>query len=243
MKIRATGSISLLICVVTCFSQESGDMGKSTARTPIPIYITPFYDSDGLKIEVGEHSKKLKDADAKSAMKLSTALKKEKDKLRAEAMNVLAIRLYDLGYKDEAVYWFYTAQYKGRQFAVLADQKKLGSIGSPGFELDQAQNAFFELVGPDINGYALGNTVALAAVIARVQKENATVGDVRAIYPGVAFIAKTQWPAKNADLNSGLGKLGASILAQKDATNQQRIQNGTAARFSQLKSTPFPGGY
>jgi hypothetical protein len=170
-------------------------------------------------------------------------MKKEWQRLSFVELYVTAIRLYDAGYRDEATYWFYTAQYKGRQFAVLTDQKKLGSIGSPGFELDQAQNAFFELTGPDINGYAFGNVDALAAVIARVQKENRTVGDVQTVYPSVAFITKTQWQAKNADLNSGLGKLGASILAQKDEMKQQRAQNGTGARFARLKSAPFPGGY
>ena len=67
---------------------------------------------------------------------------------------VAAIRLYDLGYRKEAIYWFYSAQYRGRQFGVLLDQTKMGSIGSPGFELLHAQNAFYQLVGPYINGYA-----------------------------------------------------------------------------------------
>ena len=83
------------------------------------INVTPYYDSNGPKVSVGEHSKKLANADAKSISQLSADLKKEKDKLRAEVMYVTAIRLYDLGQKDEAVYWFYTAQYRARTRVVL----------------------------------------------------------------------------------------------------------------------------
>src|SRR5207244_10164755 len=79
-----------------------------------------------------------------------------------------AIRLYDLGYRKESVYWFYSAQYLGRQFGVLLDQTKMGSIGSPGFELLHAQNAFYQLVGPYINGYAFGDMDGLVKIVERV---------------------------------------------------------------------------
>ena len=75
-------------------------------------------------------------------------MKQDWDRLTFPELYVAAIRLYDLGYRKEAVYWFYSAQYRGRQFGVLLDQTKMGSIGSPGFELLHAQNAFYQLVGP-----------------------------------------------------------------------------------------------
>ena len=51
------------------------------------------------------------------------SMKKEWQRLSFVELYVTAIRLYDAGYRDEATYWFYTAQYKGRQFAVLTDQR------------------------------------------------------------------------------------------------------------------------
>ena len=50
----------------------------------------------------------------------------------------------------------------------------MGSIGDPGFELFQAQNAFQQLVGPYINGYAFGDIDQLVPIIERVQKERKT---------------------------------------------------------------------
>lgn len=63
----------------------------------------------------------------------------------------------------------------------------MGSMGDPGFELFQAQNAFQQLVGPYINGYAFGDIDQLVPIIERVQKEGKTVPDLTKIYPRVAF--------------------------------------------------------
>ena len=71
-------------------------------------------------------------------------------------MYVAAIRLYDLGHKDEAVYWFYTAQYRARVFTSILDKENVGTIGSEAFELKQAYASFNQLAGEYINGYAFG---------------------------------------------------------------------------------------
>ncbi|MGB9652694.1 MAG: hypothetical protein WCB01_12915, partial [Candidatus Cybelea sp.] len=137
---------------------------------------------------------------------------------------------------------FYTAQYRGRLFALLVDQKRLGSVGDRGFELYHAQQAFFELVGPNINGFAFGDLDSVIAIVRRVQKESKTVPNMQTMYPGVNFLHRSQWEGINADLNAGLGKLTAQLTGQKNEIKQQREQNGTAARFSHLTSRRFPGG-
>jgi hypothetical protein len=208
----------------------------------INAYVTPYYNSAGPLIRIGKYSAGLASKKQNEFVATIRAMKKEWKQLSFVELYVGAICLYDAGYRNEATYWFYSAQYKGRQFALLADPKKLGGMGSPGFELSQAQDAFFALVGPDLNGYAFGNVDAVAVIMRRVQSENTTVADLPAIYPGVAFIDKTRWRQKNANLNSGLGTLASSVVAQKDQMRQQRLQNGTDARFSHLTSLQFPGG-
>jgi hypothetical protein len=47
----------------------------------------------------------------------------------------------------------------------MIDQEKMGSIGNAGFELFQAQNAFQQLVGPYINGYAFGDIDQLIPIV------------------------------------------------------------------------------
>jgi hypothetical protein len=208
----------------------------------INAYVTPYYESAGPLIRIGKYSAGLASKKQNEFVATIRAMTKEWKQLSFVELYVGAICLYDAGYRNEATYWFYSAQYKGRQFALLADPKRFGGMGSPGFELSQAQGAFFALVGPDVNGYAFGNVDAVAVIMRRVQSENATVADLPAIYPGVAFIDKTRWPQKNANLNSGLGTLASSVVAQKDQMREQLLQNGTEARFSHLTSLQFPGG-
>ena len=122
----------------------------------IDAYITPYYDSKGSEVKVGRFSSGLASAKEDDFLATIAAMKKDWDRLTFPELYVAAIRLYDLGYRKESVYWFYSAQYRGRQFGVLLDQTKMGGIGSPGFELLHAQNAFYQLVGTYIKGYAFG---------------------------------------------------------------------------------------
>src|SRR5438034_9219574 len=137
----------------------------------IDAYVTPYYDSKGPEVKVGRFSSGLASAKEDDFLVTIAQMKKDWDRLTFPELYVAAIRLYDLGYRKEAVYWFYTAQYRGRQFGILLDQSKMGSIGSPGFELLQAQNAFFQSVGPYITGYAFGDMNGLGTAGARVQQD------------------------------------------------------------------------
>jgi hypothetical protein len=164
------------------------------------------------------------------------------DTLNFPEMYVAAIRLYDLGFRKESIYWFYSAQYRGRLLATLIDQEKMGSIGDPGFELVQVQNAFQQLVGPYINGYAFGDIDQLIPIIERVQKEGKAVPDLTKIYPNVTFKKKPEWDAGNNGLNEGLTKLLMTLKDQKASIKQQRIERGMEAKFSKLPSKELKKG-
>jgi hypothetical protein len=92
--------ITVISFLVVAAAQEGGEKQKDADRSAMPIYVTPFYDSKGLKVSVGDNSKKLASADARSILEVSKELNKDKDKLRAETMYIAAVRLYDLGHKS-----------------------------------------------------------------------------------------------------------------------------------------------
>lgn len=207
----------------------------------IDAYVSPYYNSRGPVVHVAPYSLGLASSNQQQFVATIARMQKNWRSLNFVELYVAAIRLYDLGYRNDATYWFYTAQYAGRLFALTADPKKLGGMGSPGFELIQAQNAFFQLAGPDINGWAFGNVDGVIAVIRRVQKENQRVPNLHAIYPGVAFIEAKEWKTKNYGLNAGLGQLAEQLKSQKNAIAQQRAQNGAASRFAHLTSKQLPG--
>ena len=202
----------------------------------IDVYVTPYYNSKGPSVSIGRFSSGLAAAKEDEFLATIGRMKKDWDELTFPELYVAAIRLYDFGYRKEAVYWFYSAQYRGRQFGVLLDQSEMGSIGSAGFELLQAQNAFFQLVGPYINGYAFGDTDALMKVVERVQKDGRRIPDLQTIYPGVTFKSKSDWESANSDLANGISKPISMLEEKKDDIRRQRIQQGIEEKFSKLTS-------
>jgi hypothetical protein len=208
----------------------------------IDVYITPYYNSKGPAIEVGPFSNGLAAKNEPEFVATIAKMKKSWDTLNFAETYVAAIRLYDLGFRKESIYWFYSAQYRGRLFASLIDRDKMGSIGDPGFELFHAQNAFQQLVGPYVNGYAFGDLDQLVPIIERVQKEGKTVPDLTKIYPYVAFKPKSEWDAGNKALNEGMTKLLITLKNEKASIKQQRIERGMEAKFGKLTSKELPKG-
>src|SRR5437773_9460183 len=146
---------ALYVASVAWFPLEAAESVSDASH--IDVYVTPYYNSKGPSVSVGRFSSGLASTKEDEFLGTIARMKNDWDQLTFPELYVAAIRLYDLGYRKEAVYWFYTAQYRGRQFGVLLDQTKMGSIGSPGFELLHAQNAFYQLVGTYINSDGFGD--------------------------------------------------------------------------------------
>ena len=217
---------------------------KAAAReinpSHIDVYVTPYYNSKGPAVSVGRFSSGLASAKLDEFLTTIVEMKKDWDRLTFPELYVAAIRLYDLGYRKEAVYWFYSAQYRGRQFGLLLDQTKMGSIGSPGFELLHAQNAFYQLVGSYINGYAFGDIDGLVKIVERVQKEGRRIPDLQVAYPGVTFKSQSEWMSANTDLADGMNQLISTLKEKKDEIRRQRIERGMEEKFSKLTSKELP---
>lgn len=230
----ALGAACTLLPAASTAADDPGTVGG---------YVTPFYDSSGPKIQVGQFSAGLGSKNPAAFVATIRRMKSQFGTLTFAELYVAAIRLYDQGYRNEGVYWFYCAQYQGRLFGSLVDQDKMGSMGSPGFELYHAQDAFFQIAGPTINGYAFGHLDELVKIIQQVRAVNKNVPNMQAIYHGVTFIPRAQWADHNAKVASGLGDLAQQIESQKGQIQQQRAKNGTQARFEHVTSRQFPGGF
>src|SRR5207244_2405594 len=156
-------SLSFLLVIVFfgCANLTVGQTINDPAR--IEVYVTPYYNSKGPTINVGSFSKGLGANTEPEFVATIARMKQSWDTLSFPETYVAAIRLYDLGFRKESIYW--------RLLATLVDREKMGSIGDPGFELVHAQNAFQQLVGPYINGYAFGDVDQLVPIIEKVQME------------------------------------------------------------------------
>ena len=180
---RVFAVLSAVFCLVSC-NNESKRM---------PIYVEPWYNSEPLTIQVGKFSDVLKSEDVKKLQSTADVIRAEIDNTPIETLYVLAIRFYDLGQKDDAVYWFYTAQFRRNLYARMIEN--VGGVGEPAFECRQAQLVFNKLSGKWINGYAGGVPDKWLEILAQVINEGRKSGYVGLAYPKLTFKPETEQAA------------------------------------------------
>jgi hypothetical protein len=204
---------------------------KKNDMKPMPIFVTPFYSSQGPQISVGVFSQRLAAADAATIKDVTQDMKKQWDALPVEAMYVASIRLYDLGHKDDAVYWFYSAQYRARLFAAIVPDASPANGGSA-FEAESAHASFQQLAGDYINGYAFGDIPKLRSAIEQVLGDNDQgLPDFTRIYPGVTFISSQGWADKRKETATGLSQFVDWIDQHAEEIKARRKASGLEGKY------------
>ncbi|MDR0659838.1 MAG: hypothetical protein LBG19_03340 [Prevotellaceae bacterium] len=141
------------------------------------IYVEPFYNSKPFKIAVGEYSAKLTTNSKVGTRSVANEIKERIDEVIIETLFVLPIRLYDLGLKDEASYWYYAARLRKNIFIRMEDRATYRS------NMGDYLQAFKRLSGQWINGYSYGNPDKLAAILEQVVEDNRNMAYIRKAYP------------------------------------------------------------
>ena len=119
----------------------------------VEIYVQPYYASatqpDGHpQVHVGDaFDALLASNDPADIRKARDLVQAKPDFVSPMTLMVLAIRLYDVGLRDDAVFWFYVAKDRYVSLLGVVDEDALG--GAP-----DAVRAFASLAGPVINSYA-----------------------------------------------------------------------------------------
>jgi hypothetical protein len=120
----------------------------------IPIYVEPFYaaaqDGGTPRVAVGQQFDRLLASDKREdILAVRDLIVQRPGVVTPMTMMVLAIRLYDAGLRDDAVFWFYVAK---DRYIVLSEvvRPKAPQLA----QADAAIKSFVTLAGPFINGYA-----------------------------------------------------------------------------------------
>ena len=127
--------------------------------------------------------------------------------LPPDSLYMLAGRLFAAGRRDEAVVWFYIAQLRVRfRLAVAPDLKPDGEPAVYG--------ALFEMIGPEINGWAFGDIDSLAAHMQEALDWDSSHAN--------AFTPKAGHAAELEEVRSGLVAFRANVLARKEELRRDR---------------------
>lgn len=195
----------------------------------MPIYVLPWYNSEPLTIQVGKFSEKLKTEDVQQLQIIADEINKEIDHTSIETLYVLAIRFYDLGQKEEAIYWFYTARFRQLLYAKMVEN--VGGIGESAFEFKQAQNAFRQLAGEYINGYAGGIPDRLIEIISKVSDEGISCGYIGLAYPNLSFKPYQEQAVVARRISISFLELKQYIIDNREYISKTRKEQGIEGKY------------
>lgn len=147
------------------------------------VSVSPFYSWKPFSVNVGEISERLKSNDATVLKSISEDFKQIKNEAPIETLYILAIRLYDLGEKDLATYWFYTAQMRASVFIGMLESPDMGY----GRSYKAAFNSFSKDAGKYINGHAFGDIPKARDIMIQVIVESGDMKPFNQLYPKVTF--------------------------------------------------------
>ncbi|MFO1397657.1 MAG: hypothetical protein U1F48_11400 [Burkholderiales bacterium] len=134
----------------------------------IDIYVTPYYeaarDPGGTpEVAVGKTFDALLASNRREDIVKARELIAQGNALVTPmTLMVLAIRLYDTGLRDDAVFWFYAAKDRYATLAGVADMRAPSLA-----QVEDATRNFATLAGPVINGYAFCNLANQQKIAAR----------------------------------------------------------------------------
>jgi len=121
----------------------------------IGVYVQPFYEAgrtpgEPPHVAVGQQFNELLGSNRRENILAARDLIVAKPAVVTPmAMMVLAIRFYDVGLRDDAVFWFYVAK---ERYIVMSE---VLDVKTPALaQADDAVRSFATLAGPVINGYA-----------------------------------------------------------------------------------------
>lgn len=140
------------LALATAFAHAAGD--EPIRR--IDVYVSPYYaaasDANSApQVSVGgaPFDQLLASTRREDILAARDRIQAEPDVITPMTLMVLAIRLYDVGERDDAVFWFYVAKHRYTTLAHSAD------VNAPALrEAHSAVVAFSNLAGPYINSYA-----------------------------------------------------------------------------------------
>ena len=150
MKPRSAVLVALTLALLSAAAQADDVRVKRIAIQVDPYY-TAAPDAEGTpRVQVAtRYDRLLASVNPGDIARARDLIENENDGITPMTMMVLAIRLYDVGLRDDAVFWYYAARNRFVTAMRVADLKSrdLGNV-------EQAMKDFVYLAGPAINGYA-----------------------------------------------------------------------------------------
>jgi hypothetical protein len=160
--------MKLIVLVALCAPLLAAAAQAAEPVKQIGVYVEPYYRAarapgEAPQVKVGSrYDALLMSSQRDDIFKARDAMLADARLVTPMALMALAVRLYDVGERDEAVFWFYAA--KDRMLILM---EVAASNAAPIAQAVEAVRAFSTLAGPVINGYAFCDLQNQQAIRAR----------------------------------------------------------------------------
>jgi hypothetical protein len=133
----------------------------------IGIDVQPYYEAarergGTPRVAVGRSFDALASNRREDILAVRDAIVRDPKRVTPMTLMVLAIRLYDVGLRDDSVFWFYAAK---DRYLTLSEVVDVGAGGLA--QVEDAVRSFSTLAGPIINGYAFCDVANQQAIRAK----------------------------------------------------------------------------
>jgi hypothetical protein len=167
-------------------------------RERMSVVVTPFYDANLDKpfpiVDVGTHSRILSEGTRGDVCALANDLKKPDlaRRLSVELMYVLSIRLFDMGEKDKALFWYYAARFRSKLFYKMLQRQPSLAAFTPQFEVTSAHDAFLALVAPHVLEISSLDVDRVSKASHQAEVWSAHDVEFKTVYSGIKYRPKEQ---------------------------------------------------
>jgi len=189
----------------------------------VGIYVQPYYESalepgGTPRVAVGRSFDGLASNKREDILAIRDRIVAEPKLVTPMTLMVLAIRLYDVGLRDDAVFWFYAAKDRYLTLSGVVD------VGAGGLaQVEDAVRSFSTLAGPIINGYAFCDIANQQAIRARALdwvEQNP-----------YAAIFMERFPAKTGDRQQALAEAVALMRSNAAKERAYLLDAANAAKY------------
>ena len=189
----------------------------------VGIYVQPYYESASApggtpRVAVGRSFDGLASNKREDILAIRDRIAAEPKLVTPMTLMVLAIRFYDVGLRDDAVFWFYAAK---DRYLTLSEVVDVAAGGLA--QVEDAVRSFSTLAGPIINGYAFCDIANQQAIRARA------LDWVEQNPYGAIFMDRL--PAKQSDRAQALAKAVALMRASAAKERAYLQDAANAAKF------------
>lgn len=192
----------LLLLAAPGFAQTVVDPVKRARIRVDPFYQAARHPDDPPLVNVAPRfDKLLASTKADDILRVRDEIERDPGRVTPMTLMVLALRLYDVGRRDDAVFWYYAAKNRYYLLGSVADMKTPALAPAA-----EAMNAFNRLAGPIFNGYAFCDVARQREIALRAADWTARHAYEVLLLP--------QIPARAGDRKENYQKALAELLAQ-----------------------------